>query len=158
MTLAHAYESTDPELFTVVAGRPVLLGSRCAIDRESFYPRRWICPICRRPVEDVEFAGNGVLYAFTRVPEPVYGKTVARAEGFTVGQIDLDEGVRIQSIIQGDDRAWAIGQRMHAVLAPVEGTSAPAPLALYAFAPGDAAQYINRCVDTGEATVRDSAA
>ncbi len=44
------YASTDPWLFRIDEGVPVLLGSHCSFDEESFYPRRWICPICRRPV------------------------------------------------------------------------------------------------------------
>lgn len=87
-----ARRSADPELFRADGPAPVLLGSRCAEDQESFYPRRWSCPICLGPVDDVELAQSGELYSYSFIYVPMFGKSQLDAEGYGVGQVDLPEG------------------------------------------------------------------
>jgi uncharacterized OB-fold protein len=127
-------QSVEPELFRADGERPVLLGSRCEACGETFYPRRWSCPICLGPLTDIELSQDGTLYTYSFIYAPTFGKAKLDAEGYGVGQVDLPEGVRIQTTLQGDPASWKIGDQMSLVYSTVEvkdGTE----MVLYSFAP-----------------------
>ena len=126
--------SADPELFRADGDAPVLLGSRCDKDAESFYPRRWTCPICLGAVHDVELSQTGVLYSYSFIHAPMFGKSQLDAEGYGVGQVDLPEGVRVQTTLEGDPASWKIGENMRLVYSTVETTD-DIETVLYSFAP-----------------------
>jgi uncharacterized OB-fold protein len=126
--------SVDPELFRADGERPVLLGSRCPVDKESFFPTRWSCPICLGPVEDVELSQSGVLYSYSFIHIPTFGQSQLDAEGYGVGQVDLPEGVRIQTTLNGDPKKWEIGQEM-VLEYSVVSSDAEKEMVLYSFSP-----------------------
>ncbi|WP_320670155.1 Zn-ribbon domain-containing OB-fold protein [Patulibacter defluvii] len=130
-----SYTSTDPELFRVEGTTPVLMGSRCSSCEISFYPRRWVCAVCMREVADVDFAGTGTLAAYTYVATPVYGRKAVSGDGYGIGQIDLDEGVRVQAVIGGTSEDWRVGQRFAARVAPIGDAVDGRRTALYEFWP-----------------------
>ncbi len=99
----------DPEQIRLDDGVPVLLGSHCPKCGESFFPRRWECPIDFTPVEDVDLSRRGTLFVATHVRLPAYGRVRRDTEGYGVGQIDLPEGVRIQSVLLGEPEQWLPG-------------------------------------------------
>jgi uncharacterized protein len=108
-----AYVSLEEELFRVDDETPVLLGSRCATCGRSFFPRRRLCAVCMTPANDVDLSAEGTLYTCTYVRVPFFGKRqVDAAGGYGVGQVDLPEGVRIQTVLQGEPDDWRIGMRM----------------------------------------------
>lgn len=127
-------QSVDPELFRADGERPVLLGSHCAVDKETFYPRRWSCPICLGPLEDVELPQTGTLYSYSFIYVPMFGKAALDAEGYGVGQVDLPDGVRIQTTLEGDPNSWKIGDQMSLVYSTVD-TKDDIESVLYSFAP-----------------------
>ncbi len=104
---------------------PRLLGSYSPQAGLTFYPRRRRCPVTEGPVEDVELSTEGELYAWTYVEAPMMGKQtfplagLDAAAGYGVGQVDLPEGVRIQSVIGGRLGDWRIGMRMRAAVLPL---------------------------------------
>ena len=102
----------EPLLFRLDEGAPVLLGSHCAACGETFFPRRRLCAICGEPVADVDLAREGELYSWTYVHAPFFGRRQVDTEGYGVGQVDLPEGVRVQTVLTGDRAAWEIGCRM----------------------------------------------
>ena len=126
--------SAEPDLFRADGDAPVLLGSRCEKDKESFYPRRWSCPICGGPLQDVELSQSGELYSYSFIHVPMFGKSQLDAEGYGVGQVDLPEGVRVQTTLEGDPKSWKIGETMRLTYTTVDTTDG-VDTVLYSFAP-----------------------
>lgn len=112
--------SIEPRLFRADGEQPVLLGSRCPACEEPFYPRRWICPICHDVVEDVELSQTGTLYSYSFIAMPMFGQVTLDSSGYGVGQVDLPEGVRVQTVLNGEPDSWGIGDEMSLVYATVE--------------------------------------
>jgi uncharacterized OB-fold protein len=127
-------QAVEPELFRADGERPVLLGSRCEACGETFYPRRWSCPVCLGPLTDVELSQSGTLYSYSFISAPMFGKNQLDAEGYGVGQVDLPEGVRIQTTLEGDPSTWSIGDQMSLVYSTVD-VKDDTELVLYSFAP-----------------------
>ncbi len=103
---APARLPTEPGFFTVPADPlepPLLLGSRCRACHEAFYPRRLVCAKClHEELDDIEMGPDGVLFVSTWVHVPMFGKADADAAGYAVGQVDLEEGPRVQAVLVGD--------------------------------------------------------
>jgi uncharacterized OB-fold protein len=102
----------DPWLFRFNDKVPILLGSWCKGCREHFFPRRRLCPICLQDTTAVELPGRGTLYSHTYV----HGRAVAWGQvytgGYGVGEVDLTNGPRIQSVLAGEPSSWEIGAPM----------------------------------------------
>ena len=102
--------------FTVpddLAAAPRLLGSRCGACGEQFFPRRLVCARClAEGCDDVELGPRGRLWTWTYVHVPLFAKKDARVEAYGVGQVDLPEGPRVQSILVGGSDDFAIGMEM----------------------------------------------
>ena len=108
-----AFVSLEEDLFRVDVDTPVLLGSHCAACGRSFFPRRQRCAVCLTPTEDTDLSAEGVLHTHTYVRVPFFGKRQVEATaGYGVGQVDLPEGVRIQTVLQGEPGDWEIGMPM----------------------------------------------
>ena len=99
----------QPEQLRLDDDGPVLLGSHCRACGRSFFPRRWECPVDLTPVDDIELSRRGPLYVATHVRTPAYGRAVRDAEGYGVGEVDLPEGVRIQTVLLGPPEEWVPG-------------------------------------------------
>lgn len=122
---------------TAPGERPRLIGSYSPQADTHFFPRRRRCPLTEGPVHDVELSPEGVLYSWTFVISPWMGKNKfsETVGGHGVGQIDLPEGVRVQSIIDGDMGDWEIGMRMGLELHPVMQDKEGNDLCTFRFAP-----------------------
>ena len=106
----------EPGYFTVpddAAETPRLLGSRCRSCGEYFFPRRPVCAkCCQRGTDDVELSPHGTLYTYTYIHVPLFNSQRATDGGYGVGQIDLPEGPRIQSVLEGGPGDFQIGMPM----------------------------------------------
>jgi uncharacterized OB-fold protein len=93
---------------------PRLVGARCRVCGERYFPRRHRCAkdTCLGPCEEVRLGTTGTLYTWTYVPTPKYGRLSVGDEPFLVGQVDLDDGPRVQGILVGPPEGMAIGMRM----------------------------------------------
>jgi uncharacterized OB-fold protein len=92
---------------------PRLLGSRCPACGETFFPRRLVCAQClHEGTDDVELSTRGRLWTWTYCHVPMFGKKDADVAGYGVGQVDLDEGVRVQSILLGEPGDFSIGMEV----------------------------------------------
>ncbi len=117
-------------------GSPRLLGSYSPAADLHFFPRRRRCPVTMQPVEDVELSPEGVLYSWTFIESPWMGKNkMGDLEGHGVGQIDLPEGVRVQSVISGAMGDWEIGMPMRLELYPVMQDKEGNDLVSFRFSP-----------------------
>jgi uncharacterized OB-fold protein len=99
----------QPEQLRLDGDGPVLLGSHCPACDRSFFPRRWECPVDLTPLDDVDLSRRGTLFVATYVATPAYGKAQRDTEGYGVGEVDLPEGVRIQTVLLGSREDWAPG-------------------------------------------------
>jgi uncharacterized OB-fold protein len=103
----------EPGFFTIPddpAQAPRLLGSRCTACGEVFFPRRVVCAACLgRSLEDMLLGPRGTLYTFTYVHVPLFGALRAEAGSYGVGQVDLEEGPRVQAVLDGERTDLRIG-------------------------------------------------
>lgn len=106
----------EPGYFTVPVDpgeSPRLLGTRCEACGEVFFPRRKVCAKCLADrVTDVELGPGGSLYTFSWVHVPLFGALRAEAGSYGVGQVDLDEGPRVQAVLACEREELAIGMRL----------------------------------------------
>ncbi len=102
------------------AGRFVIQHCR-ACERHVFYPRA-ICPHCAADALGwVVPSGLGRVYSTTVVRRPA-----DKGGPYNVALIDLDEGVRLMSRVDGlAPEAVRIGQRVRLALATIKGQPAP---------------------------------
>ncbi|RLJ10277.1 MAG: transcriptional regulator [Candidatus Aenigmatarchaeota archaeon] len=92
-----------------------LIGSVCENCGSYFYPKRSICPKCRRKgkLKDYKFSGKGRIYSYTviRVPPSGFDEYVP----YVVAIVELEEGCKIASqIVDCDPEDVRIGMPVKA--------------------------------------------
>lgn len=98
---------------------PRLIASYSAAVDEYFFPRRKRCPVTFGPVEDRLLSPRGTLYSWTWIANMKYGAMSMGGEPHGVGQVDLPEGVRVQTRLLGQMGDWEIGMPMVLDLLPI---------------------------------------
>ena len=89
----------DPKLKPLIklAGssseKPHLIGSKCSLCGEFFFPKRAICPNCLKEEElkEVALSNTGKLYTYCIVKAAPLGFEAP----YVIGYVDLPEGLRI---------------------------------------------------------------
>lgn len=115
---------------------PRLLGSRCRACGEHLFPRRAICAKCLAgDIEDVELGPDGTLYTWTWVHVPLFGSQRGEASGYGVGQVDLPEGPRVQSVLSGRQGDFAIGMPMRLELETLRRNQEDQEVVIFRFRP-----------------------
>lgn len=115
---------------------PHLLGSRCPSCEEVFFPRRLVCARClHEGTEDVELSTRGRIHTWTYCHVPLFGKTDTSSGGYGVAQVDLPEGPRVQSILQGGPGDFAIGQEVEIDLEVLRTEANGDEVVIYRFRP-----------------------
>lgn len=81
-----------PLHWRLIPHRYRLLGSECKSCNEKFFPKRSICPNCRRrgQVEEIRFSGKGVVYSYTIIHVPSRGFEFLKP--YVMALIKLEEG------------------------------------------------------------------
>lgn len=121
------------------AALPRLLGSACRICGEVFFPRRVICAKCLEAgLDDLELGPRGTLYTYTWVHVPLFGALRSDAAGYGVGQVDLEEGPRVQAVLSCPRETLAIGMSLRLELETLSRTEAGDELVIFRFGPGEA--------------------
>ena len=116
------------------AQAPRLLGSRCAQCREVFFPRRVVCANCLgQSLEGIELGPHGTLHTFTYVHVPLFGALRAEAGSYGVGQVDLDEGPRVQAVLAGERNQLAIGMDLELQLETLRHSEAGEEIVIFRF-------------------------
>lgn len=129
----------DERLFRLDGDQPVLLGSTCAACGESFFPRRRLCAICASPTRPVDLSPAGELYSYTYVHAPYFGRRRIDSGGYGVAQVDLPEGVRVQTVLTGDPATWRIGMPVR-ISAEVVDERDGDEIVIFRFSPLEAAR------------------
>ena len=114
---------------------PRLLGSACPACGEVFFPRRLVCAQClHEGTDDVELSTRGRVWTWTYCHVPMFGKKDS-AGGYGVGQVDLPEGPRVQSILLGGPDDFAIGMEVEIDLETLRETADGDEVVIYRFRP-----------------------
>ncbi len=114
---------------------PQLLGSKCKKCSEVFFPRRHVCAKClHRETSDVLLSATGTIYSYTYVHFPLFGGK-REVKGYGVGQIDLPEGPRVQSILMGGPSDFKIGMSVTMELETVKQDKDGNDVVIFRFRP-----------------------
>ena len=115
---------------------PRLLGSRCPNCGEVFFPQRLVCAQCLyEGCDDVDLSTRGRLWTWTYCHVPLFGRKDANVEGYGVGQVDLPEGPRVQSILLGGSDDFEIGMEVEIDLEVLRQDERGDDIAIYRFRP-----------------------
>ncbi|HZO08260.1 MAG TPA: OB-fold domain-containing protein [Myxococcota bacterium] len=118
------------------AEKPRLLGTRCRSCGEHFFPRRVVCARCLdQEMEAVPLGPHGTLHTWTYVHFPLFGTKRADHGGYAVGQIDLPEGPRVQSVLSGGPDAFRIGMPMELELETLRENREGQEVVIFRFRP-----------------------
>ena len=93
-----------------------LIGSKCVTCGSYYFPRRKICPKCRRKgkLEDVELSKTGKVYTFTKIYVPPTG--FEKQAPYLMAGVELDDGVKVTGqIVDADLSEVKIGSRVEAI-------------------------------------------
>ncbi|MEM5812529.1 MAG: Zn-ribbon domain-containing OB-fold protein [Candidatus Aenigmatarchaeota archaeon] len=76
-----------------------LIGSKCTHCGKYFYPKRMICPHCRRAgkIEEAKLSGRGKIFSYTVIRVPPSGFRIYSP--YVIAIVELDEGCKIVSQI-----------------------------------------------------------
>ena len=101
--------SFHPGAFEAAPAGPVLLGSRCGACGQFCYPRAAACLSCgAAPLEELRLSRRGRLECCTTVHMP----TATMDAPYTVGYVQLAEGLRIFAPLRGEASALTVGAAM----------------------------------------------
>ena len=123
------------------AEQPRLLGSRCGACGEHFFPVRRICAKCLSDeITDLPLSPRGVLYTYTYVHFPLFNSQRADHGGYAVGQVDLPEGPRVQSVLSGGPDDFRFGMPMELELETLRENKKGQEVVIYRFRPAGASE------------------
>lgn len=94
----------------MINGEPALIGSRCRACDQALFPAKKFCLNClSTDVQNIRLSRKGKLYTHTTV----YLPSEHFSSPYTVGWIELSEGVRIFSQVRGfQEHPLKIGMNM----------------------------------------------
>lgn len=98
-----------------------LLGVKCDNCGKPYFPKRSICPKCRRKgkLHEVQFSGKGKVYSFTEVTAPPEG--FEDQVPYILAIIELDEGAKLTAqIVDAHKKDVKIGSRVERVFRVIQ--------------------------------------
>lgn len=126
-------KASIPLTWRRIPDRYRLLGMKCETCGAAYFPRRSVCPKCRRKgkLNEIQFSGKGKVYSFTEV--------TAAPEGFEdqvpyiLAMIELDEGARLTAqIVDANKDDVKIGSKVEQVFRVIQRND-PEGLVHYGF-------------------------
>lgn len=98
-----------------------LIGSKCSQCGKVFFPKRVICPECRRKgkLDDIHLSGKGKIYTYSVINTPTDEfKSLAP---YVVAIIELEEGAKITSqIVDCNPEEVEIGDEVELVFRKIK--------------------------------------
>ena len=98
-----------------------LLGTKCVTCKTNFFPKRNVCPKCRRKgkIEEMQYAGKGSIYSFTEISAPPEGFEDQAPYVFAI--IQLQEGPRVTAqIVDTKGKDVKIGDNVQSVFRVIQ--------------------------------------
>lgn len=98
-----------------------MLGVRCETCKTPYFPKRSICPKCRRrgKLTEIQFSGKGTVFSFTEVTAPPDG--FEDQVPYILAVIELDEGARLTGqIVDAHKDDVKIGSRVEQVFRVIQ--------------------------------------
>ncbi len=98
-----------------------LAGAKCENCGKHFFPRRTICPKCRRKgkLVEVEYSGKGKIYSYTEVTAPPQG--FEDQVPYILAVIELDEGAKLTAqVVDANKDDVKIGSRVERVFRMIQ--------------------------------------
>ena len=113
-----------------------LQGSKCECCRNVYFPQRMICPKCGRDdtVKPVPLSKNGKLYSFTVIRRQSLCPPGFSAP-YSFGYVDLSEGARVLSLLEGELDLLVPGVEMELALRRVGEDQNGNEIVWYSFIP-----------------------
>ena len=102
-----------------IPGRYNLEGSKCPICNKVHFPKRSLCPVCRREslgkMEAYNLSGKGKVYSFSIVHEAP--DNCSKLKPYIIAMVETEEGIKITSqIVNVDIDKVEIGMPVRSVL------------------------------------------
>lgn len=111
-----------------VPGRYNLIGSRCACCGKVYFPKRNICPVCRRAslgkMQEYRLKKEGTVFTFSVVHEASEDNDILKP--YAVAMIETEDGVKITGqLVDVDLDKIEIGMKVRVVFRKIneEGPS-----------------------------------
>jgi len=98
-----------------------LLGVTCETCGKNHFPKRLLCPKCRRKgkMVEIQYAGKGKVYSFTEVSAPPAG--FEDQVPYILAVIELDEGARLTAqIVDAHKDDVKIGSKVEQVFRVIQ--------------------------------------
>ena len=98
-----------------------MLGVKCTTCKTHYFPKRNVCPKCRRKgkLEEVAYAGKGKVYSFTEINAPPV--SFEDQAPYVLAIIELDEGAKITGqIVEARAVDVKIGTRVEPVFRVIQ--------------------------------------
>ena len=98
-----------------------LLGVKCETCDKYFFPKRLLCPNCRRKgkIVGVQYSGKGTVYSFTEVSAPPKG--FEDQVPYILAVIELDEGAKLTAqIVDAHKDDVKIGSKVEQVFRVIQ--------------------------------------
>lgn len=119
-------------------GEPRLLASQCDACGELFFPVKSnsVCTHCyHQGLRKVAIGPYARLVTYTAVMQPPAGGYYHGEVPYYYGLVDLDEGVRVQSLLRGNFGSFYVGMRMKLFIEPLYRESDGSEIHTYCFRP-----------------------
>jgi len=90
-----------------------LIGSVCERCGSHYFPRRAVCPKCRRKgkLKEIRYSGKGRIYSYTTIYSAPSG--FEDQVPYSIAIIELDEGAKVLGqIVDADEKQLKIGARV----------------------------------------------
>jgi len=98
-----------------------LIGTKCTRCGEIYFPKRVMCPECRRKgqLENIKFSGKGKIHTYSIIHTPT--EEFKSLSPYTVAIIELEEGAKITSqIVDCQKNDIQIGDDVELVLRKIK--------------------------------------
>jgi hypothetical protein len=98
-----------------------MLGVKCSSCNSAYFPKRSICPKCRRKgkLEEIQFSGKGTVYSFTEVSAPPEG--FEDQVPYVLAIIELVEGAKLTGqIVDASNADVKIGSKVQQVFRVIQ--------------------------------------
>ncbi len=110
-----------------------LLGVKCETCSKNYFPKRSICPTCRRKgkLVDVRYSGKGTIFSFTEVAAPPQG--FEDQIPYILAVIELEEGARLTAqVVDATKDDIKVGSKVEQVFRVIQRND-PEGLVHYGF-------------------------